>query len=346
MANMMRRRFLAALGAVGLAAPARTAQAASCVVQDMAGSYLDPRPVYYASANRAQFAVPAGIEAIAPEGAKLTLAAPPERGGTGTSRTALVKAELTRNMASETPTIKLVGFEWPVTVLDTDGNYNTIVGMAYDQNVQVGLRLLSGDAELGSVLLTPEAYQHDATGYGFNEQAAQTLHDALMTGKVFRLELVVAGTVYSRLELGANVYSDFVSNTVLPEMNRAAQLDADGGCDTGSADYDGAYYGMPCFLTTACCSVVGLADDCWELTMLRRLRDDWMTGFADGQADIARYRRNAPAIAQRLGASAEGRRRLLRLYWSVIVPAAVMIGLGLRRAPYRLYRRMMLSLGA
>ena len=80
--------------------------------------------------------------------------------------------------------------------------------------------------------------------------------------------------------------------------------------------------------------------------MLRRLRDDWMTGFAEGRADIQRYLRNAPSVVTRLSGSAAGRNQLLRLYWTVIAPAALMIALGLRRTPYRLYRRMMLRLGA
>ncbi len=348
MAKMLRRRFLAAMGVLGLGVSARPALAANCVVQDLSGGYFDPHPVYRIGAKQAQFALPAEINAIVQDGAKVTLAAAPKKGGTGVSGTALIRAEMTRESTADTLAIKIVSFEWPVTVLDRDGDYNTIVGMAYEQNIPVGLRLWSEDVELGTVGLSQDSYPHDSTTYGFTGDAAGTVHDALMTGKKFVLELVAGGTVFSRLELPANVYPEFVAETVIPEMNRVTQLDADGGCEIDSSDYNsgGEYYGAPCFLTTACCSVVGLADDCWELTMLRRLRDGWMAGFANGQADIARYEQNAPAIAKRLGASAEGRRRLLRLYWSVIVPAAVMIGLGMRRAPYRLYRKMMLSLGA
>src|SRR5690606_2326709 len=79
-----------------------------------------------------------------------------------------------------------------------------------------------------------------------------------------------------------------------------------------------------CFLTSACCTVLGLGDDCWELATLRRFRDGYMQGFAQGRADVARYYAEAPAIAQALVSSAAGRRRLLRLYWRTIVPAVLL----------------------
>lgn len=96
-----------------------------------------------------------------------------------------------------------------------------------------------------------------------------------------------------------------------------------------------------CFLTTAACEMVGLADDCWELRTLRRFRDGWLAKQADGGADIARYYAEAPAIADRLR---QDPRAALRLYWTRIVPSALAAQLGLNRAARALYSRGMREL--
>ncbi len=44
-----------------------------------------------------------------------------------------------------------------------------------------------------------------------------------------------------------------------------------------------------CFITTACCEVLGLDDDCFELRTLRRYRDQVLAARPGGDADIARY---------------------------------------------------------
>src|SRR5690606_29479169 len=48
-----------------------------------------------------------------------------------------------------------------------------------------------------------------------------------------------------------------------------------GADPNGSFNFDDATE-WGCFLTTATCQVVGLADDCWELTTLRHFRDGWL----------------------------------------------------------------------
>jgi hypothetical protein len=51
-----------------------------------------------------------------------------------------------------------------------------------------------------------------------------------------------------------------------------------------------------CFLTTACVEYAGLHDNCWELQMMRRLRDDYIKNLPDGNAFLAEYYATAPAI--------------------------------------------------
>ena len=51
-----------------------------------------------------------------------------------------------------------------------------------------------------------------------------------------------------------------------------------------------------CFITTAVCQCFGKSDDCYELTMFRRFRDDWLMKQPDGKALIAEYYATAPTI--------------------------------------------------
>jgi hypothetical protein len=98
-----------------------------------------------------------------------------------------------------------------------------------------------------------------------------------------------------------------------------------------------------CFLTTACCDVVGLADDCLELTILRRYRDLMLPTMPGGRAEIALYYVVAPAILANLhGVTA--RQLLKRVYFTHILPCVVLAWLGLGRATRRRYRDMLARL--
>lgn len=98
-----------------------------------------------------------------------------------------------------------------------------------------------------------------------------------------------------------------------------------------------------CFLTTACCEVLGLTDDCFELQALRRYRDQVLASMPGGSEAIAVYYRVAPSILERLPKE-QRVRRLLALYARFILPSAIAAWLGCNRLAYRLYARMMRDL--
>jgi hypothetical protein len=95
-----------------------------------------------------------------------------------------------------------------------------------------------------------------------------------------------------------------------------------------------------CFLTTACCEVLGLSDDCFELRTLRRYRDRVLTAMPGGHAALAAYYLVAPSILERLPQE-ERVTLLLSVYARFILPSAVVARLGLYQLAYRLYARMM-----
>ncbi|MGH6825819.1 CFI-box-CTERM domain-containing protein [Methyloceanibacter sp.] len=95
-----------------------------------------------------------------------------------------------------------------------------------------------------------------------------------------------------------------------------------------------------CFLTTACCEVLGLSDDCFELRTLRRYRDCVLIAMPAGRAALSAYYLVAPSIVERLPRE-ERVARLLSVYMRFILPSAVAAWLGFNRLAYSLYARMM-----
>lgn len=53
-----------------------------------------------------------------------------------------------------------------------------------------------------------------------------------------------------------------------------------------------------CYITTAVCEEFGKPDDCYELTTLRRFRDEWLINQPGGKALVELYYATAPGIVQ------------------------------------------------
>ena len=98
-----------------------------------------------------------------------------------------------------------------------------------------------------------------------------------------------------------------------------------------------------CFITTACCALLGLGDDCFELRTLRHYRDRVLAKMPGGPAAIEAYYASAPSILRCLPKQ-ERTARLLRVYARFILPSALAARLGFVDLAYRLYGRMMQEL--
>lgn len=102
-----------------------------------------------------------------------------------------------------------------------------------------------------------------------------------------------------------------------------------------------------CFITSACCDVLGLPDDCFELRSLRRFRDEVLAEQPGGSFAIAHYYAIAPGLLRRLNRTGENPEiTLLAVYARFVLPAALAAGLGLNGLAYRLYVRMLDTLEA
>ena len=95
-----------------------------------------------------------------------------------------------------------------------------------------------------------------------------------------------------------------------------------------------------CFITSACCDMLGLDDDCFELRTLRHYRDHVLAKRPGGLTAIARYYELAPLILAQLPEE-ERSRRLLSIYARYVLPSALAASVRLNALAYRLYARMM-----
>ena len=310
----------------------------ACQVSSISGTLQNGEPNYWATATRAEFVFLTRMRAV---GDSIVLYSE-EQGGEVIEGTAAVKGILVREGDGPLQVDRLQ-FVWPITAHKQDGQLYGIVQMAHEQNVPVGLALAGGGNPLGEILFEKGVFDPTQPVVGFDVETSKAIHNALMKNEGFSARLMIGGAVYSTIEPDTARYVAFVNDKLLAAMDEARRQDAEAPCTyVNPEEY---LEGIEnCFLTSACCTVLGLGDDCWELATLRRFRDGYMQGFAQGRADVARYYAEAPAIAQALVSSAAGRRRLLRLYWRTIVPAVLLARLGCNRAAHAIYRRMMLEL--
>lgn len=70
--------------------------------------------------------------------------------------------------------------------------------------------------------------------------------------------------------------------------------------ESACSKFSSSSSGGGCYLTTACCEFKGLADDCYELTVLRRFRDTYLKEQPFGETLIATYYEDAPSIVKKI----------------------------------------------
>lgn len=100
--------------------------------------------------------------------------------------------------------------------------------------------------------------------------------------------------------------------------------------DNRHYDRDGRYSGRSeeksgCFLSTACLQEMGLPDDCRELQVLRRFRDDYVQLQPGGPALVAEYYALAPSLTAAIQKQRGSRQLLKRVYEELVVPCVGLI---------------------
>lgn len=72
-----------------------------------------------------------------------------------------------------------------------------------------------------------------------------------------------------------------------------------------------------CFITTACVQYYGLNDNCYELTTLRRFRDEYLLSNSSRKQTVLQYYVIAPTIVELLNNSKDKKEQYEEIYKSI-----------------------------
>ncbi|GEM_PF-1321020 len=75
-----------------------------------------------------------------------------------------------------------------------------------------------------------------------------------------------------------------------------------------------------CFITTAVCDSFGKADDCYELTMFRSFRDNWLLNQTNGKDLIDEYYRIAPRIVDKINQLSDSKKIYFDIWEQYLKP--------------------------
>lgn len=99
-----------------------------------------------------------------------------------------------------------------------------------------------------------------------------------------------------------------------------------------------------CYLTCACVDALGKADNCEELTILRKFRDEWLVNQPEGQAEIQQYYSIAPAIVEAIHNLSNSTEIFRRIYDTMVLPCVDAIKDNHFESAHQLYRSKSLEL--
>ena len=80
-----------------------------------------------------------------------------------------------------------------------------------------------------------------------------------------------------------------------------------------------------CYITTAVCETFGKPDDCYELTLLRNYRDNYLMSQEDGEAVIHEYYDVAPTIVKHINRSGQKEEVYRHIWDTYLNPCIQMI---------------------
>lgn len=100
-----------------------------------------------------------------------------------------------------------------------------------------------------------------------------------------------------------------------------------------------------CYLTSACVEAFDKLDDCLELTVLRKFRDQYIKSTPEGRNDISHYYVAAPQIVEAIKANEETSMEVFsQIYDELVLPCVKMIQEGQYAEAYQLYKEYALML--
>lgn len=95
-----------------------------------------------------------------------------------------------------------------------------------------------------------------------------------------------------------------------------------------------------CYITTAVCKSLDKPDDCYELSLLRTYRDQYMLGSREGKETVEEYYNIAPTIVKRIDRQEDAAQIYAGIWEEYLSPCVRMIEEGRRKECQELYSDM------
>ena len=99
-----------------------------------------------------------------------------------------------------------------------------------------------------------------------------------------------------------------------------------------------------CYITTAVCESRNKPDDCYELSLLRSFRDDYLLQSAEGEAMVHEYYDVAPSIVKHIGKRADADEIYEGIWQQYLSPCIRLIESGQNEECVDLYKHMVYEL--
>ncbi len=147
---------------------------------------------------------------------------------------------------------------------------------------------------------------------------------------------------------GEGLWPDLFCSLMSDSRGYLRKVDSKGSCSNFSErlDYDNSGYhkdNSGCFLTSACVEYLGKADDCAELTALRKFRDTYMKSSKEGRKLVEEYYAVAPKIVEKINAS-DKKDKYYQYIYEVIEKCVKLIGRGENERTLKEYKFMVTNL--
>lgn len=107
---------------------------------------------------------------------------------------------------------------------------------------------------------------------------------------------------------------------------------------------EGGFKSRLCYVTTAVCQSQGKSDDCYELTLLREYRDQYLMEDAGEKELVQEYYNIAPTIVKRINHSADADRVYKEIWDTYLNPCIHMIEADKKEACKETYSKMVREL--
>lgn len=88
---------------------------------------------------------------------------------------------------------------------------------------------------------------------------------------------------------------------------------------------NGGFRSSLCYVTTAVCKSMNKPDDCYELTLLREYRDQYLSGTEEGRAIVEAYYDIAPTIVKRIDKESASQEIYASIWTQFIHPCVTLI---------------------